>query len=188
MSVSKDLSEAKNKVLSFRGKIHLINSDDDLLKIEDGLKNSRILGFDTETRPSFIKGQVFKVALLQLSTEEDAYIIRLHYLTKFKILIDIFENPEIIKTGVAIRDDIRTLQKAFKFKPESFVELQTVAKEKKLTKFGLKGMSEEILKGTLNKGPKMTNWESKTLTQRQLLYAATDAWIGLKLFEKLSKM
>jgi len=187
--VSHDNSKInRNTVLSFKGKIHLICSDDELLKATEALSKETALGFDTETRPSFVKGQVYKVALLQLSTEKDAYLIRLHEITQFQDLKNLFESSHITKTGVAIRDDIKALQKLFTFKHQGFVELQTLAKEKNLTKFGLKGMAEEILDGTVNKGPKMTNWETKTLTQRQLLYAATDAWIGLKLFKKLSSL
>ncbi|MDA9189552.1 3'-5' exonuclease domain-containing protein 2 [bacterium] len=175
----------KNNILSFQGRIHLIRSNKELLSVAEDINSAHILGFDTETRPSFKKGQIYKVALLQLSTQSDAYIIRLHEITNFESLITVFENTEIIKTGVAIRDDIITLQKAFKFEPQNFIELQTLAKKKGLTKFGLKGMSEELLKGTVTKGAKMTNWEAPILTPRQLKYAATDAWIGLKLFEKL---
>jgi ribonuclease D len=177
--------DIKKNVLSFPGKIHLICSDKELSAVADKLTEAKILGFDTETRPSFVKGQVYKVALLQLSTEEDAFVVRLHNISNYSIFKEIFENKDIIKTGVAIRDDIKILQKAFKFKPQSFVELQTLAKTKGLTKFGLKGMSELLLEGTVSKGPKMTNWEAKTLTDKQIMYAATDAWIGLKLYEKL---
>lgn len=177
--------DVKQNVLSFRGKIHLITNDQELSRVSADLKAADELGFDTETRPSFVKGQVFKVALLQLSTEDDAYLIRLHTISQFQILIDIFENPEIVKTGVAIRDDLKTLQKAFKFVPQNFIELQALAKTKGLKNFGLKGMAEEVLLGTVSKGPKMTNWEVSELTDRQLMYAATDAWIGLKLFQKL---
>lgn len=179
-----DDRDEKN-VLSFPGKIHLIRCDQDLAGVAKNLNSAKVLGFDTETRPSFVKGQIYKVALLQLSTESEAYLMRLHHISQFKILVDVFENEEITKVGVAIRDDIKTLQKSFKFAPQRFVELQTLAKERGLSKFGLKGMAEEVLQGTLVKGPKMTNWEAQVLTDRQLLYAATDAWIGLKLFEKL---
>lgn len=183
--MSNEIEEIKKNILSFQGKMHLICSDEELAAVAEELNSAKVLGFDTETRPSFVKGQVYKVALLQLSTENHAYLIRLHSVSKFQSIISVFENTNIVKVGVAIRDDIKTLQKAFKFEPQNFIELQTIAKEKGLTKFGLKGMAEEVLKGTVNKGPKMTNWELPTLTERQLRYAATDAWIGLKLFEKL---
>lgn len=177
--------EVKNNLLSFTGKIHLICNNKELAEALPGLSSAKILGFDTETRPSFIKGQVFKVALLQLSTANDAYLVRIHKVTQFDGIVKIFENPEVVKTGVAIRDDIKILQKVFKFKPQGFIELQDVAKQKGLKNFGLKGMSEEILKGSISKGPKITNWELPVLNDRQQTYAATDAWIGLKLYQEL---
>lgn len=172
--------------ISFQGKIHLIKNDREFSAVAAELNSAKELGFDTETRPSFVKGQSFKVALLQLATENDAYLIRLHAITQFQNIITIFENSEIIKVGVAIRDDLNQLQKLFKFTPRNFIELQQLAKTKGLKNFGLKGMAEEVLQGTLSKGPKTTNWEAHTLTDRQLMYAATDAWVGLKLHQKLS--
>lgn len=171
--------------ISFHGKIHLINSDRDLELIAVDLSSATQLGFDTETKPSFKKGEVFKVALLQLSTETDAYLIRLHRLARFETLKEILENEKILKVGVAIRDDIKQLQVHFKFTPKNFIELQDVAKAKGLKNFGLKGMAAEVMQGALSKGPKMTNWELPVLTEAQLMYAATDAWIGLALYLKL---
>ncbi len=182
------VTDVKKNVLSFTGKIHLIRSNAELDTALENLGSAKILGFDTETKPAYKKGQIFKVALLQLATENDAFLIRLHEISQFQKLTVLFENSDIIKTGVAIHDDIKALQKLFKFKAQSFVELQTLAKEKGLTKFGLKGMAEELLQGTVNKGSKMTNWERLTLTKDQLRYAATDAWIGLKLYEKIQEL
>lgn len=178
-------AEPKKELLSFPGKIHLITKDHELSHAVEQLQNASELGFDTETRPSFVKGQVFKVALVQLATDTDAYLIRMHSITDYKGLTRIFEDKNTIKTGVAIRDDLKSLQKIFKFLPQNFIELQDVAKAKALKNFGLKGMTEEVLLGTITKGPKTTNWEAHQLTERQLMYAATDAWIGLKLYQKL---
>lgn len=176
------------KFLSFPGKIHLISSDDELRSVLSILSSTTEFGFDTETRPAFKKGQVYQVALLQLATETDAYVVRLHHINQFDIFKRIFENPNVLKVGLAIRDDIKQLQKRFQFTPENFIELQTVAKEKKLENMGLKGMTEEVLHATITKGPKTTNWEAHELTDRQVLYAATDAWIGLKLYHKLQAL
>lgn len=173
------------KRLSFTGHIHLIKSDEDMRAIAEVLKSAKELGFDTETKPSFKKGEVYKVALLQLATETDAYVIRLHYLNNFEVLKNILENKNVLKVGVAIRDDLKQLQKVFKFNPQNFIELQTVAKAKGLKNFGLKSMCEEVLQATILKGPKMTNWEAQVLTAQQITYAATDAWMGLILFKKI---
>ena len=169
--------------IAFTGKVHLIASDSSLQAVAVALSQVKEFGFDTETRPSFKKGDVFKVALLQLATESDAYLIRLHHIADFQILKVIFENENVTKVGVAIRDDIKLLQKLFGFNPINFIELQTVAKLKGLKNFGLKGMAEEVLQATISKGPKMTNWEIPQLSEQQIRYAATDAWIGLMLYQ-----
>lgn len=171
--------------ISFSGKIHLINNDEDLKAAASGLMAATELGFDTETRPAFKKGEVFQVALLQLATDTDAYLIRMHHIKDFQIIKSVLENDQVLKVGVAIRDDIKFLQKLFPFTPKKFIELQDVAKEKGLKNFGLKGMAAEVMESALSKGPKMTNWETPILTPPQLMYAATDAWIGLALYKKL---
>lgn len=171
------------KTITFPGKVHLIKSDQELLSMNIG--SAKILGFDTETRPSFKKGEVHKVALLQLATETDAYLIRLHHIKTFHKIKEILENKEIVKVGVAISHDLKILQKTFPFTPQGFVELQQVAKAKKIISMGLKGMTEEVLGASLSKRSKMTNWEAAHLTPPQQLYAATDAWIGLKIYQRL---
>ncbi|MBO9667883.1 MAG: 3'-5' exonuclease domain-containing protein 2 [Bdellovibrio sp.] len=154
-------------------------------RIASALESVKEFGFDTETRPAFKKGESYPVALLQLATDTDAYVIRMRHIKHFELLKKIFENPNVIKVGAAIRDDLKQLQKKFDFTPHGFIELQTVAKEKKLGSLGLKGMTEEVLQATISKGPKTTNWEAPELMDRQVQYAATDAWIGLKIYQKL---
>ncbi|QDK36393.1 3'-5' exonuclease [Bdellovibrio sp. NC01] len=174
------------QLLSFPGKIHLINTNQELHIVANALASAKEFGFDTETRPAFKKGEVYPVSLLQLATDTDAFVVRLRHINHFDLIKSIFENPNIVKAGVAIRDDIKQLQKKVQFNPHGFIELQTVAKAKNLENLGLKGMAEEVLQGTITKGPKTTNWDASELTDRQILYAATDAWIGLKLYQKLS--
>src|SRR5687767_8012288 len=115
------------KRIHFQGKIHLINNDQELQNLLPELSSAKELGFDTETRAAFKVGEVYKVALLQLATDTDAYLIRLHGISNFEGIKSIFENPEILKVGVAIRDDLKILQKIFSFTPKNFIELQTLA-------------------------------------------------------------
>lgn len=176
------------KKINFTGKIHLITNDLEFEGIAEQLTKACELGFDTETRASFKKGEVYNVALLQLATQTDAYLIRLQGLRNFEKIKNIFENPQILKVGAAIRDDLNVLQKMFKFNPVNFIELQHVAKQKGLKNMGLKGMTEEVLQVSLSKRAKISNWEVKTLTSEQIIYAATDAWIGLVLYQKLNSI
>lgn len=174
-------------VIKFPGKIHLIKSDRMLQEVADRMQAVTQFGFDTETRPAFKKGEVHPVALLQLATDTDAYVVRLRHIEQMEIFKNIFENKHVVKVGVAIHDDLKALQKKVQFAPQNFIELQKLAKEKKLKNLGLKGMTEEVLQATINKGPKTTNWEAHELTERQIMYAATDAWIGLKLYQRLTQ-
>lgn len=178
-------SASSDRPIAFPGKVHLIVQDHQLEILKAELTSAKAFGFDTETRPSFRKGEYHPVALLQLATETDAYLVRIQAVTQFQIIKSIFEDKNILKTGVAIRDDILQLKKIFDFTPQNFIELQTLAKEKGLQNFGLKGMTEEVMGAKLSKGPKTTNWAAPVLTERQLMYAATDAWIGLRLYQEL---
>ena len=171
--------------IQFPGKIHLITNNHELTAAVPALKAATELGFDTETRASFKVGEVYKVALLQLATETDAFLIRLHGITIFEEIKFIFEDTNTVKVGAALRDDLKGLQKLFPFAPKNFIELQTLAKAKGLQNIGLRGMTEEVLQSSLSKRAKISNWEQPTLTDEQIIYAATDAWIGLKLYKTI---
>lgn len=173
------------ELIQFPGTIHLIDNDAKADILTERLRDVTELGFDTETRPSFRKGEVYKTAILQLATDDDAYVIQLQKLSRFDVLKRIFEEKTTLKVGVAIRDDLKKLKQSFPFLPENFVELQDLAKSKGLKNFGLQGMTEEVLNARLSKKAKITNWEARTLTRDQIMYAATDAWVGLELFRKI---
>ena len=170
----------------FSGQIITITKDAEIAPAMDFLKEQRIIGFDTETKPAFKKGEYYGVSLLQLATDDHALLFRLHFLKDFSLLKILFEDKSVVKTGVAIRDDIKALQKLFHFTPHGFVELSDIAKERSMKNFGLKGMTEEILNLTLSKKAKLSNWEAHYLKNDQLQYAATDAWIGRKLYQALN--
>ena len=170
----------------FTGKITVINNDSDVLPALLSLRQTKIIGFDTETKPSFRKGEVYSVSLLQLSSETEAFLFRLLHLNDHSPFIPFFEDEGIVKAGVAIRDDIKGLQKLFPFSPKGFIELADLAKINQLKNFGLKGMTEEVLGLTLSKRAKLTNWETQEFTHEQKIYAATDAWIGREIYLSLA--
>lgn len=172
----------------FPGEIIMINQDHEIPDALELLRLEPLIGFDTETRPAFSKGEVYQVSLLQLATPNHALLFRLHSLKDFSLLKLFFENDDIKKIGVAIRDDIRALQKTFPFEPKGFVELSEMAKTHNLKNFGLKGMTEEVLKLTLSKRAKLSNWEMKELKKDQIIYAATDAWIGREIYVALKNL
>ena len=170
----------------FEGKVTLVETREQVADAIGQLEKEELLGFDTETRPTFTRGQYHKVALLQLASHKHAWLFRLHRTGVTKEMAALMENPEIIKCGVAIRDDLKALQKIRHFQPEGFVELAHLAKEKGLEVEGLRKLAAILLGIRISKSAQTSNWEARQLQPKQISYAATDAWVCLEIFLKLS--
>jgi len=168
---------------SFEGDIMIVDSKDKLREAANYLSQFPFIGFDTETKPSFKKGHVNTVALLQLSTNERAFLFRLNHQDLPRKIISILSNPSILKTGIAIRDDVKLLQAKKRFTPAGFIELQDEAKDRGINCFSLKKLSGIVLGIRISKAQQLSNWEAIELTEAQLSYAATDAWISYKIYE-----
>lgn len=173
-------------LLKFEGKIHLVTNRESFNHAIKILNQETLIGFDTETKPSFKKGEVYKVSLLQLSTASEAFLFRLNKFPFQGELVDLLANENIIKTGIAIHDDIKGLQKLSHFEPGGFVELATLAKEQGIIHPGLRSLAAIILERRISKNSKISNWEAPRLTQGQLGYAALDAWLGQELYLHLT--
>lgn len=169
----------------FSGKTSVINDPQQLSKIVKEIGFHEVVGFDTETRPSFKKGQVFQVSLLQLAIPKEVYLIRLNHTGVTDELACLFSNPGIIKAGVGIRDDLKALQKLRAFDPVNCYDLSTLAKESGLQVESVKKLTALLLGFRISKSAQTSNWEVPTFTQKQIEYAATDAWVCLELFHKL---
>jgi ribonuclease D len=178
---------AELPLIQFEGRIKLVETREDYLTAINYLTHQNLLGFDTETKPAFKKGEYNEVALLQLSTEDHAFLFRLNKIGLGNALKAILENPEIIKVGVAIRDDIKSLQKLNNFKPAGFLELQDHVKEFGIQDFSLKKISAIVLGSRISKAQRVTNWEAPLLTEAQLIYAATDAWVAHRIYKSLTR-
>ncbi len=171
---------------SFEGKIIVVDSKRKIKSAVKDLSKHRIIGFDTETKPSFKKGVVNKVSLLQLSTRDRAYLFRINRVGLPDEVVALLTNKDIIKPGVAIRDDIKGLQEFVNFQPAGFVELQDEAKDMGIQNFSLKKLTAIACGFRISKGQQLSNWEAPDLTEPQQLYAATDAWAALVIFEHFS--
>lgn len=170
---------------TFKGKIELIDKQEDVKRAIAELREHKALGFDTETRAAFKKGERYDVSLLQLASESDAYLFRLNKLRKLEELFSLLGDPNIVKAGVAIDDDIKGLQKLSPFEAQGFVELADMARERKIEKFGLRALVAILLEKRLSKKAKISNWEKDPLSDAQIIYAACDATSGLEIYHKL---
>lgn len=182
-------SEQLNRlpIKAFDGEIVIV---DNLYKVDSAIRylsSFSEIGFDTETRPSFRKGRMNGVALLQLSTQEKAFLFRTCCIGLPQQVADFLANKNIKKIGVAIRDDIKGLQKHCNFIPGGFVELQDFVKQFGIEVAGLKKLNGIVLGYRISKAQQLSNWESDELTQKQKIYGATDAWSGLLIYNELLK-
>lgn len=172
--------------ISFPGEIMVISNVKQLKQLLPLFQNSKILGFDTETKPNFKKGQMNGVAIMQLASEDYTLIIRLKALGIPGTLKKLLEDDNIIKVGVAIRDDLKAIQKIKHFTPGGFIDLQQLAKQKGIESQSVRKLAAIVLKARVSKNQQLSNWESENLTDAQLQYAATDAWICRKIYLKLT--
>lgn len=185
LKISKDEVNALG-MGAFSGKINLIDHPDKIADAVQGLKACKRLGFDTETRPAFRKGVSYDVALLQVSTLDTAYLFRLNQIGLPAGVQAILEDPNIVKIGAAVRDDLKALKKLSpSFRPASFFDLNEELKRIGFLNVGVRNLSAMVLNIRISKSEQVSNWEGETLTEKQMLYAATDAWACLEIFETL---
>lgn len=175
--------------VSFPGEIQVIDSlGRDFDNAIRYLKNKKIIGFDTESRPSFAQNQPHHgTSLLQLCGAEKAFLFRIKMIGMDRKLCSILSNPNIIKVGAAVADDIKGLQKYSSFTANSFVDLQKIVGDYGIKDKSVKKMSAIILGIRISKSQQLSNWEAEELSEQQKLYAATDAWVCRKMYKKLIK-
>lgn len=149
------------------------------------LKRQKVIGFDTETRPSFVPHVHYGTALLQLSGKERAFLFRVGKLGMPRKLCLLLSSDRIVKVGAAVRDDIRGLQRYTPFKDAAFVDLQQMAEQYGINDKAVKKLSGIILGVRISKNQQLSNWEAEKLNEAQTLYAATDAWICREMYLKL---
>lgn len=169
----------------FKGEIVLADDIETFHSVLPRLYKTDLLGFDTETKPNFTRGKRNKVSLIQLSTEDLAVLIRINKIGLPEELIRLLSDPSVIKSGVAIHDDLRFLKGVKKFSPEGFIELQNFVKEFGIESAGLKKLTAIVLGFRISKRQQVTDWEADHLTEAQQIYAATDAWVCHQIYRKL---
>ena len=175
------------ELAAFPGTIEVIEADGDAFhRALRYLKRQRVLGFDTETRPTFSPEQHANgTALLQLSGSGKAFLFRLQKLGLPRPLASILANPSITKVGAATLDDVRGLQKLTKFAPKGFVDLQNMVWEYGIRDKSVKKMTAIILGVKISKAQQLSNWEAEHLSESQQRYAAADAWVCREMYLKL---
>lgn len=173
---------------SFTGNIVVVQSEKEAVRAIEILSREAVVGFDTETRPSFRKGHVNKVALLQISTLDVCFLFRLNMTGLLPCITQLLSNPDIMKVGLSLHDDLAALHMRTDFQPSNFLELQQMAKEMGIEDQSLQKLYANVFHLRISKSARLSNWEADTLTDAQKSYAATDAYTCLQLYYEMQQL
>lgn len=169
----------------YEGKTVLINDSDKIPGAVAEIRQHHVLGFDTETKPSFTKGESHPIALIQLAIPDKVFLFRINNSGFTQPLIDLMADPEILKVGVGLRDDVIGLQKIEDFNAGGFKEIHDYVVDLGVRNTGLRKLAAILMKVRISKGQQTSNWENEVLSPSQVRYAATDAWICLEMYNYL---
>ncbi|MCG8531090.1 MAG: 3'-5' exonuclease domain-containing protein 2 [Desulfovibrionales bacterium] len=172
----------------YDGNISIVRTESELRAVVDRMQKETLLGFDTETRPTFRKGKINLPSLVQLACSDVVYLIQLNWIPFCEPLISLFTDGTIAKTGVAVRDDIKDLQKLSPFKDKGVIDLGEVARSIGLETHGLRNLAANLLGFRISKGAQCSNWANKELTHQQIVYAATDAWVSRMIHLRMEEL
>ena len=174
-------------IKKYTGSIHVIDSDAKMRAAVLALGRENVLGFDTETRPSFKVGESYPPSLIQFASRDGVYIFQLSHIRAYEGLADILGDEKRVKAGIAVADDIKKLISLFAFNPEGFIELAGLAVSAGIKHAGIRGLAALLFGYRISKSTKCSRWDTPMLTREQIVYAATDAWICREIYFELRK-
>lgn len=174
-------------LLTYPAAITIVDNEDSAREALLALSAEKMVGFDTETRPSFRKGCVHKVALMQISTADRCYLFRLNKIGIGPELKCFLENPSVLKIGLSVHDDFNVLRRRGELSPNGFVDLQDMVKKYDIKDISLQKIYAIIFGKRISKSQRLSNWEADKLTEAQQAYAALDAWACLKIYSYLEQ-
>lgn len=182
--------EALNELplLRYEGPVHVIAGQPDLQRALEDILAESVVGFDTEARPAFRAGENYLPSIVQFATARAVYLLQAKQPELFGAMRDILSSEGIVKAGVSVADDIRTLRMLFEFHERSVVDLGRIAKRHGLKQTGVRNLAGMFLGARIAKGAKTTNWAAPRLTPRQIAYAATDAWVCRELYLRFTEL
>ena len=190
--MKKHVKLSKNEInalpqIQYDGVIEILTSKDNIQAAINDLKNYDLIGFDTETKPTFVKGPLNPPSIMQLACDDKVHIFQFDNDEIFKQLSLILSNKNITKCGVSVDRDLIELMYLSPFDPISFVDLGNIARENEIPHHGLRGLVAMFLKHRISKGSQTSDWSKISLSDSQISYAATDAWVSLELFKIFDK-
>ncbi len=174
---------------AFEGKIYVIQSANEAERAVEVLRQSPILGIDTETRPTFKKGVSHKVALLQVANEQLCFLFRMNEIGFLPCMADLLADPKVLKVGLSLKDDFLMLKRRdASFRPGGYIDLQNYVKQMGIEDMSLQKLYANVFHKRISKSAQLSNWEADVLTDAQKVYAATDAYTCIQLYKELESL
>jgi ribonuclease D len=168
--------------------VRLIATVRDAEAAMEDIRQERAVGFDTETRPAFRKGESYLPCLAQVATARAVYLFRLQHLDASRELGELLASSATVKVGVAVADDLRQLRQLFEFEEKRVIDPGDVAYRHGLSQTGLRNLAGIFMGFRIPKGSRTSNWAAQRLTAQQIAYAATDAWVCRELFLRFEEL
>ena len=166
----------------YTGSIQVIDSDAKMRVAARSLSREKVLGFDTETRPAFKKGESYPPSLIQLAAADNVYIFQIGRINSHKPLAGILADRFVLKTGIGVSEDIKKLKQILPFEPSGFIGLAGMAAKAGIKNAGLRGLAALLFGFRISKQTQCSRWDAPALTRAQIIYAATDAWICREIY------
>lgn len=173
-------------LFKYEGKTIIAASEEQIDNAITDIEKYNLVGIDTETKPTFKKGEFNHVALVQIAIPGKVYLLRIHQVGITNAFKSFLSSEKIEKVGIALDDDIIALNKKRRFEANGFKDLNQIAPTLGIENIGARNLTALILKNRISKNQQVTNWENPILTMPQVKYAATDAWICLEMYNKLN--
>lgn len=179
---------AEMEVVTFDGRIIVIQTEAEAEKAVDYLLAQPMVGIDTETRPSFKRGVMYKVALLQVSTYDTCFLFRLNMIGMCPPVVRLLSHPTLVKVGLSLKDDIHMLHLVGEFASNNFIDLQNIVGQVGIRDMSLQKIYANLFGMKISKRQRLTNWEADVLNDAQKAYAAIDAWACLKIYDRIEEL
>jgi ribonuclease D len=166
----------------YTGEVCLVMTAADLHRAREDIGQQSVVGFDTETRPAFSKGESYAPCLVQVATASTVYLFQLRRPDVTPLVAELLAQPRTVKAGVALADDLRALRRLISFAEQNVLDLGVVARRRGFSQTGVRNLAGILLGIRIPKGAKTSNWAAPSLSAAQITYAATDAWACRELF------
>uniref|UniRef100_UPI0040475C0D 3'-5' exonuclease n=1 Tax=Roseivirga sp. TaxID=1964215 RepID=UPI0040475C0D len=191
MSFQKSISKEELMELplsQYEGKVVIAASEETIREALREIGQFSVVGFDTEARPTFKKGQIRQISLIQIATDDKVYLLRIMQTGLMDCIVDFMENPNIVKVGIGLDDDFNLLNRLRSFDKRGFLDLNIRFKEIGAENIGARNLAGMMLGIRISKSAQTSNWEAEEYTDKQISYAATDAWICLEIYRALQDL